>query len=131
MNKRYNYIIIGQGIAGTVLAHTLLSEGKTVLIIDEGMEHSTSAIAAGLYNPVVFKRLVKSWMADELIPVMDEFYTDAEQLLNTSFYFNKQIVKPFAEEQEKTLWIKKTGEAVGSYLGKTILTDFLNDVIHN
>ncbi|HRG39643.1 MAG TPA: FAD-binding protein, partial [Bacteroidia bacterium] len=74
MNKSYNYIIVGQGIAGTVLAQTLLKEGKTVLLIDEGLEHATSAIAAGLYNPVVFKRLVKSWVADDLIPFMDTFY---------------------------------------------------------
>jgi glycine oxidase len=131
MNKKYNYIIVGQGIAGTVLAHTLLAEGKSVLIIDEGAEHSTSAIAAGLYNPVVFKRLVKSWLADELIPFMDVFYKDAEQLLGEQFYFKKQIVKLFADEAEKVFWLKKSQEEVGSYLSKTIDPHFLNELIDN
>jgi glycine oxidase len=131
MNKRYDYIIIGQGIAGTVMAHTLLTEGKSVLIIDEGMENSTSAIAAGLYNPVVFKRLVKSWMADELIPYMDAFYTDAEQLLGQQFYYKKQIVKLFADVAEKEFWLKKAEEEVGFYLSKAIDNHFLNELIEN
>jgi glycine oxidase len=129
MNKKFNCIIVGQGIAGTVLAHTLLTEGKSVLIIDEGIEHSTSAIAAGLYNPVVFKRLVKSWMADELIPFMDIFYKDAEQLLDKQFYYKKQIVKLFADEAEKAFWLKKSQEEVGIYLSKAIDTNFLNALI--
>lgn len=129
--KKVNYIIVGQGIAGTVLAQTLLKHGKSVVVIDDKNLSKASRIAAGLYNPVVFKRLVKSWMADALIPFMDEFYADAEQLLGAKFYFTQQIVKPFAEEQEKVLWLKKVNEDVGKYLGKTILTDFLNDTVHN
>ena len=131
MNKRYNYIIIGQGIAGTVLAHTLLSEGKSVFIIDENITDSTSFIAAGLYNPVVFKRLVKSWMADELIPFMDIFYKEAEQLLKESFYYKKEIVKLFADEAERAFWLKKSNEEVGMYLSKTVDPHFLNEVIEN
>jgi glycine/D-amino acid oxidase-like deaminating enzyme len=126
-----NYIIVGQGLAGTILAQTLLKLGKSVIVIDEPSLSKASKIAAGLYNPVVFKRLVKSWMADELVPCMDYFYRDAEQLLGIQFYFKKQIVRLFAEEQEKILWLKKTDESVGKYLSKNIENYFLNDIIHN
>lgn len=129
--KQVNYIIVGQGLAGTILAQTLLKQGKSVLIIDDPSLSQSSRIAAGLYNPVVFKRLVKSWMADELLPYMDEFYTEAERLLNIPFYFKKKIVKPFAEEQERILWQKKTNEEVGKYLSKHIFNDFLNNEIYN
>lgn len=131
MNKNYNYIIVGQGVAGTVLGQTLLKEGKTVLLIDEGLEHATSTIAAGLYNPVVFKRLVKSWMADELIPYMDAFYVEAEKLLKEQFYYKKQIVKLFADNAEKEFWLKKSSEEVGAYLGQPTDLDYLKDDIEN
>lgn len=131
MHTSVNYIIIGQGLAGTILAHTLLKQNRSVLIIDEPRISSASHIAAGLYNPLVFKRLVKSWRADDLIPCMDAFYTEAEQLLKETFYFKKQIVKLFAEEQEKALWLKKATEEVGKYLSKTMRDDFLADMIHN
>ena len=131
MNKKYRYIIVGQGIAGTVLSQTLLAEGESVLLIDEGLEHATSVIAAGLYNPVVFKRLVKSWMADELIPYMDAFYTAAEQLLNEHFYHKKKIVKLFADTAEKEFWIKKSQEAVGKYISKPTAAVFLNALVES
>ena len=129
MNTRY--IIVGQGLAGTVLAHTFLKHNTSVVIIDDASLSQASKIAAGLYNPVVFKRLVKSWRVDELIPAMDAFYEEAEKMLNEKFYFKKNIVKLFVEEQEKLLWIKKSSEDVGKYLNKNIEEDFLKDVIYN
>lgn len=126
-----DYIIVGQGIAGTVLAQTLLKQGKSIIVIDKANLSKASKIAAGLYNPVVFKRLVKSWLADDLVPFMDTFYTDSEALLNEKFYFKKKIIRLFAEEQERDLWLKKTNEPVGKYLSKDVDETFLNDVIFN
>jgi glycine oxidase len=131
MEKRTDYIIAGQGIAGTVLAYTLLKKGRTVRIIDDPSLSKASKVAAGLYNPVVFKRLVKSWMADELISFMDQFYKATEKELNEKFYHKKTIVKLFAEENEKSFWQKKTNEEVGKYLSKEINNDFLSDIIRN
>jgi glycine/D-amino acid oxidase-like deaminating enzyme len=131
MNKQVDHIIVGQGLAGTILALTLLEKGRSVMLIDDGKPVTASKIAAGLYNPVVFKRLVKSWMADELLPYMDSFYPRMEKQLNTRFYFSKRILKPFAEEQEKVLWLKKTDEPIGKYLNKNIYNEDLNGIVHN
>jgi glycine/D-amino acid oxidase-like deaminating enzyme len=131
VNTKTDYIIVGQGLAGSVLAHTLLQHNKSVVIIDDPSLSNASKVAAGLYNPVVFKRLVKSWMADELLTFMDEFYPAIERSLQEKFYFQKQIVKPFAEEQEKVLWLKKKEEAVGKYLSEIRSENFLKDIIYN
>lgn len=131
MTKKANYIIVGQGLAGTVLTHTLLKQNKSVVVIDLPSISMASRVAAGLWNPVVFKRLVKSWMADELLDCMDVFYPEIELLLNEKFYFKKQILKPFSEEQEKVLWLKKTNEEIGKYLNNSIYADFLTDIIQN
>jgi glycine oxidase len=129
--KEVDYLIVGQGLAGTVLAHRLLQANKTVLIVDDIAQQSASEVAAGLYNPVVFKRLVKSWKVDELLPNMDEFYTQIEQLLGEQLYFKKSIVRFFSEEQEKTLWLKKCAEDVGTYLNPTINESFMNTELWN
>jgi glycine/D-amino acid oxidase-like deaminating enzyme len=129
--KQVDYIIVGQGLAGTILAQTFLQRQKKVAIIDQAGLSNASRVAAGLYNPVVFKRLVKSWLADELIPFMDGFYTAVEKQLKVKFYHKKQIVKLFAEEQEKEFWIKKSKEDIGKYLSKTIDENFLNDLVYN
>lgn len=131
MSKKVDYIIVGQGLAGSILALTLLKQGKSVVVIDNAKQNTASKIAAGLYNPVVFKRLVKSWLADYLLPYMDSFYPEMEKLLGEKFYFSKRILKPFAEEQEKTLWLKKTEEGIGKYLNEIIYTEDLNGIVYN
>ncbi|HEX8515289.1 MAG TPA: FAD-dependent oxidoreductase [Bacteroidia bacterium] len=130
MAGKYDYIIVGQGIAGTVLSYMLLKRGMKVLVVDDPSLSSASKIAAGLYNPVVFKRLVKSWMADELIPFMDEFYTSCERELKKKFYHKKQIIKLFAEPAEKEFWLKKSGDEVGKYLSKTGNDHSLDAIVH-
>lgn len=131
MSKKVDYIIVGQGMAGSILALTLLKSGKSVIVIDDAKANTASKVAAGLYNPVVFKRLVKSWMVDDLLPYMDAFYPEMEKLLGTEFYFSKRILKPFAEEQEKTLWLKKTEEGIGKYLNEAICYEDLNGIVFN
>jgi glycine oxidase len=130
MSNSRDYIIVGQGIAGTVMAHTLMKKGLSVLIIDDPSLSSASRVAAGLFNPVVFKRLSKSWMIDELLPVMDRFYPAAEQLLNIHFYYKKHIVKLFAEDNEKEFWLRKCDEPVGHYLQRTIQPEFLPGIVN-
>ncbi len=65
---KVDFIIVGAGLSGSTLAYTLLKEGKSVLVIDNNLKSAASMVAAGLYNPIVFKRIVKSWQADILIP---------------------------------------------------------------
>ena len=76
--KKYNYIIVGQGLAGTLLAYFLLQAGQRVLIIDENTEGGASAIAAGVINPVTGRRIVKSWRIDEFLPFAKNTYQSIE-----------------------------------------------------
>jgi len=129
MNKEVDYIIVGQGIAGSVLAHTLLKNNCTILIINQPHLSNTSKVAAGLYNPVVFKRLSKSWMIDELLPFMDNFYSQMEILLESKFYYKNEIIKIFSEENEKLFWLKKSNEDVGKYLSNKIYENTIPEII--
>ena len=108
--KKYDYIIIGQGLAGSVLAYTLMQENQTVMVIDEGAEVSSSKVAAGLCNPVVFKRLTKSWMIDEVLAQAKTFYKKQEELLENQFYFDVPLYKLFVDEDEQIFWKQKSNE---------------------
>ncbi|MFZ4797794.1 MAG: amino acid oxidase, partial [Bacteroidia bacterium] len=70
-----NYLIIGQGLAGTLLAKELLAKNESFLIIDAFKESTSTKVAAGMYNPISGKRMVKSWNADELLRDTFEAYT--------------------------------------------------------
>ncbi|MFI5148467.1 MAG: NAD(P)/FAD-dependent oxidoreductase [Bacteroidia bacterium] len=115
-----DYLIVGQGLAGSVLAHHLIQKRKTFRIIDKPSLSISSRVAGGLFNPVVFKRLVKSWMADEQLEAAEKFYTNLETLFGTRFFHKKELLKIFAEPPEKILWEKKRLEEVGRYLSPII-----------
>ncbi len=113
-NLHYDYIIVGQGIAGTVLSWTLMQQGKKVLVVDHRDKPNSSEIALGIYNPVVFKRMTKSWKADELIPVAEELYKEMENALGVKALHKNTILKLFSSKDERTFWEKKmhNGEAM-------------------
>lgn len=126
----YDHLIIGQGIAGSVLALTLLKRGKNILVIDDDHTSHSSLVAAGLVNPVVPKRLTPTWKAAELIPFARIFYREAEQLLNTSFYHDREMVKPFGDENEKQFWQKQASGEMREYLSDEV-TEFLPGFFYN
>ncbi len=104
---KYDVILAGQGLAGSVLALTLIRSGYHVLVIDDPSLSSCSRVAAGIWNPVVFKRLTRSWLADEVVPELVDFYEQASKQLDVPLIHARNILKPFTELQEQQLWIKK------------------------
>jgi len=68
---------------------------------------SSSKVAAGLFNPLVFKRLTQSWKAEELIPFLKERYSQLEKLLGVSFLHFVPISKILPTPNELDLWRKK------------------------
>ena len=83
MKAKYEYIIIGQGIAGSMMAHTLLSRGKNILVIDQFHPNSSSNIASGSESNYR-KKMVKTWMIDEPLPFAKQTYKNLEVLLRNT-----------------------------------------------
>lgn len=108
--QKVDVIIVGQGIAGSLLSHVLLREKKNILVIDNHHHQSASKVAAGLYNPIVFKRLTQSWMAEELIPSLEKIYSEVENNLGIKIHHKKPIYRIFANEEDQKFWLKKSQE---------------------
>lgn len=107
--KKVEFLIVGSGLAGTMLAFEMLEKQIDFRIVTSHQKSRTSEVAAGMFNPLVFKRLTKSWMSDDLLPVMNNKFRALENLLESRFYFEKPILKPLSE-QEKQLWIVRKAE---------------------
>ncbi|GAB3020892.1 NAD(P)/FAD-dependent oxidoreductase [Spirosoma pulveris] len=105
-----DYLIVGQGVAGSVLAWTLDQRGCSVLLANDPARPSASAVAAGLVNPLTGRKLVRTWKADELFPFLHEFYTDIEQQLGVQFFHPKNIYRPFRSVAEQTDYLTLTNE---------------------
>ena len=104
------YLIVGQGLAGTLLAHQFEEHGIDYTIIDRGNNES-SRIAAGIINPIVFRRVTKSWLVDECMEELVPCYQRIEQKLGVTFLFSRTIRRAFSSEQEVESWEKKSAES--------------------
>lgn len=107
--KEVDYIIVGQGLAGSCLAQSLLHEKQSIVVIASGTKTASSNVAAGLYNPVTGKKMVLTWQAAVLFPFLNDFYRKAEKDLQTTILYPKKIYRPFSDVQAQTdFWAKST-----------------------
>jgi len=102
-------LIVGGGLSGVCLAHELILKNSNVRLLDSGANHS-SAIAAGMINPMTFRKMVKTWMGDELIPFLIDFYKELEQITGQRFFFDRTIRRAFSTAHERKLWIERQNE---------------------
>lgn len=131
MSNKYDVIIIGQGLAGTTLAHIFLGQGQTVLVVDNDAVVTSSKIAAGVWNPVVFRRYTSSFLAQPLLSFNAAFYPELEALLGVKFYHPSPYYKVFTSEGDVQHWKNKLiNPEVNHFLPPEIFTGLDNEVFN-
>lgn len=78
------------------------------MVIDNPSAPSSSRVAAGIYNPVTGRKMVKSWNADKLFPFLHHYYPDLEEETGARFFYPKTIYRPFLSVEEQNEWMAKS-----------------------
>jgi glycine/D-amino acid oxidase-like deaminating enzyme len=100
-----DYLIIGQGLCGTLLSRDLLREGATVSLIDNHNPNAASMVAGGIINPVTGKRMVRSWMIEELLPFAQKTYDAFGAELGVSLVKECPILDIHATQEGRNLFM--------------------------
>ena len=128
---KVDFIIVGQGLTGTLLANELLRQNKTVMAFDDPAAPKASLVAAGIINPVVFRRMTKSWLVDDAFPTMEKTYRQLENLLQEELYFPSRMVK-FLSEEGVAFWKEKAfANQLETYIDAETDLNFRNSNITN
>jgi glycine/D-amino acid oxidase-like deaminating enzyme len=106
----FNFIIVGQGITGTFLSYYLQKNNLSFVIIDESKTNTASKAAAGIINPITGRRLVKTWMIDELMNFAKNSYHQIEHELNINCIAETKIVDFFPTPQMRNAFLKRFEE---------------------
>ncbi len=130
-NRSIDYIIVGQGLAGTALAYILHKTGKKIAVIDQDSEQTSSKVAAGLYNPITGRKLVRTWKANELFPFLETFYQDLELVTKQKFLFDLPIYRPFFSVEQQNEWMAKSENDEYSQFVKKTSFDPKYEAVHN
>lgn len=104
------YIVVGQGICGTMLSWFLHKEGKSVFVIDEGKDNTPSKVAAGLINPVTGRRYVTAWMANTFMTFAEQAYNELGTYLGGNYIRKTDIIDFFPSPQMRDTFVNRITE---------------------
>jgi glycine/D-amino acid oxidase-like deaminating enzyme len=76
--SQIDFLIIGQGLAGSILAYELIARGQRIMVIDNDHLGSASKVAAGIINPITGHRLNLTEGFVDYYHRATNFYTDIE-----------------------------------------------------
>ena len=117
---KYDYIIVGSGLASIMFAEQLRLHNKSFIVISNRSQQA-SVVASGLYNPVVLKRFTATWNAATHLESALPKYIELEQLLGLKLDYVLPIHRVFNSIKEQNNWFLACD--------KPILTNFLNPEI--
>ncbi|HEY3371679.1 MAG TPA: FAD-dependent oxidoreductase [Prolixibacteraceae bacterium] len=128
---KVDFIIVGQGLAGSLLAFELLRLHQSILVFDDPDQASASSVAAGIINPVVFRRMTKSWLVDTVFAQMESTYHEMEDLLSEKLYDPCQLLKILHEESAQRWNEKVHTNQLENYLEVSPDLNFRHRGIHS
>ncbi|MFT3825058.1 MAG: FAD-dependent oxidoreductase [Chitinophagaceae bacterium] len=121
-----DFLLIGQGICGTFLSWYLQQAGFSVLVMDEQNANAPSRVAAGIINPVTGRRIVQTWLIDEVLPAAWSSYKELETVFQVTTIAQKDITDFFPTPQMKEAYAKRYTEDT-SYLRPPVSDDTWRD----
>ncbi len=103
-----NCLIIGQGLAGSILSFELYRRGIPHKLVDDHHNSAATKAAAGIVNPITGRRYVKSWMIEDLIPVAQNTYSELESLLGLALITKANIIRALDNLSQENQWNEAT-----------------------
>lgn len=100
-------LIIGQGIAGTLLAHACERAGLPFEIVDAGHDGAASRVGAGIINPITGQRFVKSRGIDALRAPALAMYRELEATLGVPLVREMRVRRLFRNDDERRVFAEK------------------------
>ncbi len=124
MSEKKSILVVGAGLAGICVSLQLQENNCAVTLVDNEVNFS-SRVAVGMINPLVFRRMTKSWRVDEFLPYLKSFYNTLEETTESHFFFPIPIRRLFSSEQERDFWLKKEKrEDFEQYMNKVSPDDY-------
>ncbi len=109
-------IIIGQGLAGTLLSRELLRRGWNITCIDDHHRSSSSVVAGGMWNPLSFRTMGMVWNALPFLDMLEETYLRIQAEMGKPIYHPRKLIRVFGNAAEANLWDERSEAGPASML---------------
>ena len=109
--REFDCIIFGGGLAGSLLAWTIIENGRNPLLINKPGLSNCSMVAAGLVNPIGGRRMNLVWEAETQIPFARETYEKLGRQFRETFYYPRKIIRLLGDLESQFAWEAKSKQA--------------------
>lgn len=93
--RLYDVVILGAGLAGLTLAHSCISLGLKLAIVDtSSIGMGASGVPISLINPIAGKQAKLTWQANACLSSIEHRLEQIATLTNSSFYSPTGILRP-------------------------------------
>lgn len=90
--QQRDFLLVGQGLAGSLLAWELQQQNCSLLVLDTSSTNA-SRVAAGIINPISGMRLVKTQHLPRFLPAAMDCYHRLGQHFQQTFYTEKPLLR--------------------------------------
>ena len=127
----YDYLIVGQGLAGSLLAWRLAQHQRRVLVVDDNHATASSMVAAGLINPLAGMRFNHSPHVHEWLLSLEQTYGELAELAGQPFLQWLDMVRLFrSAEQVRFYQRQKDSGDTDDLLGQRLDAEDFPQPVH-
>lgn len=128
----YKYIIVGQGLAGSLIALECHRRNIPFIVVDKIGLASASHKAAGIINPITGRKFVKTWLYESLEEDIALTYNAFAHLLGKQYLFERRIIRAIHTVKDQNNWdVRSLTPEAGPYMKSDPVMSDYDGVIHN
>lgn len=114
----YDFLIVGQGLAGSLLAWRLIQTGQRVLVMDDGHHSAASKMAAGMINPLAGMRFNCHPNTDSWLDAALKQYQTLEHQFDKYYWHPLAMQRLFRSAGQKRFYARQlNANKYPQYLG--------------
>lgn len=127
-----HYLVLGQGISGTLISWRLLESGAQVTMLDANDPTAASRVAPGVINPLAGKRLKPCWHIEAQLPEALTLYRSMEEALGQTCFHEVPIIRVIKDaRQQADFATRMASEDARPYIGEVYEAGALGPKLHD
>lgn len=114
--RQCDYLIVGQGLAGSLLAWCLEQQGKRIVLLDDGHRQAASLAAAGLINPLAGMRFSRPARIEDWLANATETYAVLGRTLGRRYLHRLPMKRLFRSTDQIRFWQRRADDPLSAHL---------------
>ncbi|MEM7698332.1 MAG: FAD-dependent oxidoreductase [Verrucomicrobiota bacterium] len=110
-----DFLIIGQGLAGSLLSWELIRRGRRVLVVDRDESETASKVAAGLITPLAGNRFNLPDLLPARLKEAQRCYWEIEEETGSRLFHHRRILRLFQNSAERETWEQRLASNPDEY----------------